>query len=104
MWLHLSLNRRAVEGPPAGWPEGSTPRLLPGLAARANAGEQEDVVGVRGEDRICVEVLLRREAVEVLRAVRRPPRTDHHRDDRQVLQPELLQLGGDRILLLLAER
>src|SRR2546430_7307498 len=54
------------------------------------------VVGVRGEDRVGVEVLRRREAVEVLRRVRRPPRSDHHRDDREVLKPDLLQLDGNR--------
>ena len=77
---------------------------MPGLTARADACEQQDVVGVRREDRIGVEVLRRREAVEVLRAVRRPPRTDHHRDDRKLLQPDLRELRRDRVLLLDVER
>src|ERR1041384_1423188 len=69
--------------PPAGWPGGTRPLSGPGLSARGDAREQQDVVGIGGEDRVCVEVRLRREAVEVLRAVGSPPRTAHHRDDGQ---------------------
>jgi hypothetical protein len=42
--------------------------------------------------------------VEVLRAVRRPPRPDEERHDRQLGQPDLLQLRGDLLLLRRVER
>src|SRR5438270_13059054 len=69
------------------------------LAARADAREREDVVGELREDRIRVVVLRRREAVEVLRAVRRPARPDEERHDRQLLEPDLLELRREVLLL-----
>src|SRR5436189_6003556 len=78
--------------------------LLPGLAARTDLGEREDVVGIRAEDRVAVVVLRRVEAVEELRAVGRPARPDEQRDDRELLQPELLELRRDGVLLVEVER
>src|SRR3954467_3505087 len=78
--------------------------LLPGLSARTDGGEEQDVVRVGGEDRVSVEVVLGREAVEVLRAVRRPAGADHHGDDRELLQEDLLELRRVHLLLLDVER
>src|SRR6478735_10774303 len=80
------------------------PALCACFAARTDAGEREEVVRVRREDRIAVEVLRRVEAVEVLGAVRRPAGADEQRDDGQVLQEELLELRRSGLLLLLVER
>src|SRR5712691_4606148 len=98
------------EGRPAGGPGEppaggvSTRCSYSALAARADAGEGEDVVGEGREDRVAEEVLRRVEAVEVPRAVRRPARADEERDDRHVLQEDLLQLRGDSPLLRRVER
>src|SRR6478736_4165851 len=80
------------------------PALCAGFAARADAGEREEVVRIGGEDRVAVEVLRRVEAVEVLGAVRRPARADEERHDWHVLQEELLELRRSGLLLLLVER
>src|SRR6476620_2008620 len=69
------------------------------LAARTDPGEREDVVGEGREDRVPEEVLLRAVAVEVPGAVRRPPRPDEEWHDRQLVEPDLLQLRGDLPLL-----
>ena len=60
--------------------------------------------GIRREDRVAEEVLLRREAVEVPGAVRRPARADEQRDDRQVVEEDPLQLRGDLLLLRRVQR
>src|SRR5690349_12818968 len=78
--------------------------LLPGLPARADPGEAEDVVWVRAEDRVAEVVLRGVEAMEVLGAVRRPARPDEQRHERELLEPELLQLRRDRVLLVAVER
>src|SRR5690348_6340348 len=78
--------------------------LLPGLPARADPGEAEDVVWERAEDRVTEVVLRRVEAVEVLRAVGRPARADEQRHERELLQPQLLERGRDRVLLVAVER
>src|SRR5438477_10637155 len=75
-----------------------------GLSARADPGEGEDVVWERREDRVAEEVLRRVEAVEVPRAVRRPAGPDEEGHDRQLLQPELLQLRRDPVLPRRGER
>src|SRR3982751_5639799 len=61
---------------------------------------RSEVVWEGAEDRVAVEVLRRVEAVEVLRAVRRPPRPDEERDDRHLVEEDRLQLRRDRVLLL----
>src|SRR6478672_4379805 len=73
----------------------------PGLAARTDPGEGQDVVGEGREDRVAEEVLPRREAMEVPRAVRRPAGADEQRHDRQVVQEDALELR--RVLLLLLD-
>src|SRR2546423_1577590 len=78
----VSVARRATRraGPPVVGLRG----LGPALSARTDPGEREDVVGERREDRVAVEVLRIGEAMEVPGAVRRPPRSDEQRHDRQV--------------------
>src|SRR6185503_5096092 len=58
--------------------------LLPGFPARADLGEREQVVGERRDDRVPEVVLRRVEAVEVPRAVGRPPRADEQGHDRKL--------------------
>src|SRR5262245_4454759 len=90
-------DRSPARGPPV-------PLLRAGLAAGADAGERKQVVRICAEDRIAVEVLRRVEAMEVLRAVGRPPRADEERDDRHLREEDLLELRGDHLLLLRVER
>src|SRR6478672_12919494 len=78
-------------------------RLRACLASGADAREVEDVVGGLGEDRICEVVLRCREAVEVLRAVRRPARPDEQRDDRLVLEEHRRRLLEQLLLRTRAE-
>src|SRR4029077_13830845 len=81
-----------MEGP-------ATSSLRAGLAAGANPREREDVVGGRAEDRVPVEVLRRREAMEVLRAVRGPTRSDEQRNDRLLLHEDARHLREQLLLL-----
>src|SRR5690349_5234637 len=78
-------------------------RSRAGLAAGADPREGQDVVGCGCEDRVAVEVLRRREAVEVLRAVGRPAWPDEERDDRLVGEEHLRELRRDCLLLLRVE-
>src|SRR5581483_4453547 len=88
---------------PAAVSGSSTSALRAGLAAGADPSEREDVVGSCREDRVAEEVLRGREAVEVLRAVLRPAKTDEERDDRLQLEEDVLHLRRDLLLLLGAE-
>src|SRR5437762_933867 len=92
----LSRPQRSVEGR-------LSVRSRAGLAAGADAREGQDVVGCGGEDGIAVEVLRRREAMEVLRAVRRPARPDEQRDDRLNLQEDVRNLREQLLLTLRIE-
>src|SRR5262249_43767188 len=78
--------------------------LRSGLAAGADVREREEVVREGGEDRVTEVILRGVEAMEVLRAVGRPAGPDEQRDDRQVLQPQLLELRRGCVLLLGVER
>src|SRR6266550_5463286 len=92
--------RDALSRPQSAFWEGpATSSSHAGLAAGTDAREREDVVGGRREDRIPVEVLLRREAVKVLRAVRGPARPHEQRDDRLNLQEDVGHLREQLLLL-----
>src|SRR4051794_6026130 len=89
--------------PLSAWEGLATSSSRAGLAAGADSREREDVVGSRREDRVAVEVLGRREAMEVLRAVGRPSRPHEEWNDRLILEEELSELSGDLPLLRDAE-
>src|SRR3954453_5640703 len=101
MVVSRSMSPGGTEVPPGEPPE---VRLRAGFAAGADAGEREEIVRIGREDRVAVEVLRRVEAVEVLRAVGRPPRPDEERHDRHVVEEDLLELRRDRMLLGRVER
>src|SRR2546423_14838379 len=91
--------RDALSRPRSAFMEGpATSPLRAGLAAGTNPRERQDVVGCGGEDGIAVEVLWRREAMEVLRAVGRPPRADEERDDRLNREETRGDLGEQLLL------
>src|SRR5579871_3404648 len=95
----VSRKQMAADGPSRPPPCMEGVVLLPGGAAGADPGEGEDVVGERAEDRITEVILRRVEAVEVLRAVRRPARPDEQRHEGELLQPQLLQRRRGSVLL-----